>query len=150
MQFLGDAENDILDPDTDEVLLGLLARDAEQPPLHDRPHRRWVTPPHSALDGDGGNTFRQVKPGWWRVETQEEQRELAKGRSMLERERHARAKAWQQQQTPSPYQRQTWRYDEPLDRFVQNLRANPASRMPDWLIEDLRRNGELWPPASPG
>jgi hypothetical protein len=136
----------MLDPETDEILLGLLARDAEQPPIHDRPHRRWVAPPFHGVD-DEKNWFHEIKPGWWRIVGPAEQKELEKGRLALERERRERAAAFHAEMV-SPYQKHTWRYDEPVDRFVENLRANPASRMPDWLIEDMRRNGELWPPSS--
>lgn len=118
----------LLDPDADEILLGLLARDAEQPPIHDRPHRRWVAPPAQYDPNEG--TFREIKPGWWRLETPEESRELEKGRRVLDLERMERAKVWAQisyRYVPQP---------EPLDRWVENLR-DPLARVPDWLRREL-------------
>jgi hypothetical protein len=60
----------VLDEDADEVLLELLARDAEPPPEHHQPHRRWVAPPRYGYGPDG--FFVQVERGWWRVTPWEE------------------------------------------------------------------------------
>jgi len=125
--------------DIDEVLLGLLARDAEPPPYHRQPYRRWTAPPRYWTSTDNGGQFTQIEPGWWRVMDRAEQREQEKGRNALELERRQRAREYrahlEEMLTP------------PVDYFVENLRV-PGQLMPDWLIEDLRRNGELWPPSS--
>lgn len=127
----------MLDPDADEVLLGLLARDAEPPPYHRQPHRRWAAPPRHGMSHDDG-WFDEVETGWWRVVGRAEQREIEKGTRALELERQARAREWHasRYETAPP----------PVDYFAENVRAT-GQLMPDWLIEDMRRNGELWPPT---
>jgi hypothetical protein len=140
---------DCLDPDADEVLLELLGRDAEPPPRHDMPHRRWVAPP---MHGGNGAVWRERAPGWW-VATPykeywaEQERENAIRRQQaLEDEQRERAtfqrrradQAWEAERERATLRRQM---AEPAPRQIHDPGKHPAE---SWLIETLLKSGEYY------
>jgi hypothetical protein len=146
----------LLDQDTDEVLLALLARDAEPPLKHDIPHRRWKYPPgyDDRPDREGPlGRFSRVKPGWWQVTSwdevyrrqREEQERFQKQRKQQEKfengEQHKRFEQRQQDalweyEWPQP-QEELGEWEKFYRQYRTNLRARSPSSLSEWLDERL-------------
>ena len=129
--------NSVLEPDTDEVLLSLLAQDNEPPPKHDKPHRRYVAPP--AYGGyNYWDTFEKRGDRWWEPIPLEEYRKRFP--------RHKITPAWEQPEpTPRPapkVSRPPPRLPEPWPEPPPRPRVSPM--ITDWLVQRLLEAGEFY------
>ena len=135
--FIVAADWDLLDPDADEVLLSLLARDAEPPPKRDMPHRRWAHPPYQQTSPDG--VWRERALGWWTVTSYEDFEEEIRSKYSPEERRRQRREAERKALIAERIEaeRETYRRQA----------LEPPPPLSSWLVERLGSGGEyfqLW------
>ena len=70
IQLTKDDDYDVLEPDADEFMLRMLARDPEPTFRPDKPHRRYVAPDHLYRNSQieyvkKSMTWEQLAEDWW-------------------------------------------------------------------------------------